>query len=275
MELTFAEYLTEGRTSSISEQDAIATIKNLGCEQYLRSVGDQPLYRGFNSKDAIGRSGPYKRGNSQNTERISGFAKDNYYNLVFSSLPSWEQFPPRNYSFICSTKAESADNYGNVHHVIVPDDTKIGVVPKIDIQMARFELSGAEYHVTPLSLNGFISSAEGYHRLNIDNSLFTKAMRHLPSLINLLQQLIEHKQVLKEDMMNYYVFESMVEYLEQNGVEKGLNQLFDPKANGFKIVQGSNAGSIPKDREVWFSGSAIFIKGQDNYQRVVRAVLGD
>jgi hypothetical protein len=174
----------------------------------------------------------------------------NHYTELFSEiLPSWDDFPKRNHSVICSTDSDKASDYGETFIILPKNGTKIGVC-----------LLGDIWDSFPL-LESKIN-----HDMNL--SFFTNT-------IDIIMKILYGKDVgigmkfFLEDFKNHekinniskiYLVVKCYEllYKNRNNLFEFLDIIFDPYKNGFKLLAIND--TLPKDREVWFDNHYIAIK---------------
>jgi hypothetical protein len=125
------------------------------------------VFKGINGpmpEVAIFKTDPkLKKRDSRNTQ--------NYYTLLFDNLPSWQEYPKRSRSLICSTSYSWAKGYGSQTYLILPfDGAKFGVCPEKDIWFSFYYLLGkksldrmnfvfADLKLPTTTFNNFITSA--------------------------------------------------------------------------------------------------------------------
>lgn len=129
--ITFKEFINEGKfISSLKYNEKVDILKILKtrCSEFLKA-SKSPIYRGFN-----GGNTPWFISQPSKHERTSKKdASGNVYTLLIDNLNSWQKFPKRSKSLICTTDQYTAENYGNVYLVIPFDSAKWGVCPEADI----------------------------------------------------------------------------------------------------------------------------------------------
>jgi hypothetical protein len=123
------QYSTEGGGNyKVKRLDAqqLADWAEANCRSYLRGAKHRALFRGMQSGVLFGLkdTNDFTR-TSANTE--------NYYTLWMDNASAWKGWPKRSKSYICTSRPSTADVYGDVHFVLVPDDLKVGVCPNSDL----------------------------------------------------------------------------------------------------------------------------------------------
>lgn len=225
------------------------------------------VYRGVNRKGdiAIVRPSSHERV-SRNTE--------NYYTLIIDD--TWDNFPKRNKSLICSTTSSRAKEYDEVYRIIPLDGNALfGVAPKSDMWIS-FE-DGISYlnevftDIFP-HINGYYHGLSG--QLNELNSFLEEAFGLEPeeTLESLKDKLTVHDLVNnnlsilidedgEEDETN-----PTIRHLESISDNGSLFHLFEkvlsPNLNkGFKSVKYSytNKFDFSYEKEIWTESDCLMI----------------
>lgn len=250
---TFKHFLMESRSQPISlEQVNQFTANN---SQSFIQTGVGHILRGITStnEDFV-----YAEPSGQ---RQSRFATQNWYNLIASNHPSWNDYPSREQSFISSNKRTVAGAYGDVYVAIVPDQTKIAVAPDMD-----FQVSFNNSYMEPLNLNGAIEGLFEYaydayqgDKQKVPQDGIRSSYPKLIQFLNTVKQDIDRFRQSKYDNIDYY--HKFLNLLEQYSPEQVLGKILDPEQNGFTIVQAPQVGNVKHDAELWFSSPVVFIRG--------------
>lgn len=246
----FYKYINEGnpygesRLKSISEKDAIELIQK-NCQKALKA---DRIWRGTNF------SNDYAYGNSEKATKIRlSKNTNNYYTLVMDNHPSWKKYPKRSKSFICSTSLMMAGGFGtNIFFALPYDNTKIGVCPSDDIWGA-FDL--------PVKIFNYLISKTALD-INIQgvSSLMETDYKHLLKSLVIVGNAwrIEPdkwKKLFPFDDDRYHIIDKFIN--QKKSLDKYFIDFLDPNKNKFSL---KNIGdSLPNNKEVWFSGEAIFV----------------
>lgn len=197
--------------------------------------GKQTIYRGMKS------IGPFGFGDGNKMNRQSKNT-ENYYTLIMDNDPSWEEYPKRSKSFICSTEYSYASAFG-VPYVVIPlENQEIGVCPSMDFWESFVNF--------PASINRMISDlARFYLKRPISQTNYNEFHNDLNDISKSIP-LDPHVVAVKDfEEMGYNIGDSLYDFYVK---------LIDPRKNNFKIT--TDISSIPDDREVWLSGKVLFIQ---------------
>jgi hypothetical protein len=142
--ITFKEYLDEAaitKTPMYKKYDideAVKIYKTKCSDATWMAIKDKPLYRGESQ-----RLGGYKaytvnpaltRRQSENTT--------NYYTTILDNNPLMNAYPKRSRSFVCSTRLNYTQGFGDPYVVIPYNGVKIGVCSGHDLWRTRVTLFG-------------------------------------------------------------------------------------------------------------------------------------
>lgn len=183
---------------------------------------------------------------------------ENYYTWLLEFLPSWEKYPKRSRSIICSSDPRSADGYGTVYEVIPKNEALIGVCPESDFWrsfpriMIRWGIYDMDYFNSRLSelcsIFGIkledITDREGFKN-NLDKLPVDKS-RLLDSIKSWNW---DKRKVISDLEQNFHG--NWIEYFDD---------LFDPEINGFTLQQAFQFHINGKAREVWTDSDCVLLK---------------
>jgi len=189
--------------------------------------------------------------------RKSPFSSNNFYNLLMSNLPAWQDYPKRNNSFICSTDKRKASEYGNDLFVVIPKgNPTIGICENEDLWLS-FNYMCDEYG---------IKDADDFNKnlkyvfdimknLNITDKM---PQSNYPELINILKNLSPEDYEKLEDELPY---RKLKMFLKNDTILDSIVDMLDPVKNHFKKMtyDNYNLSTIISNREIWFSAPALFI----------------
>jgi len=119
------QFINESRGKVLSLDDTkklLQTKCKKAVEEYKKG---NIIYRGINNYNNYLYIQPSK------STRVS-LNTENYYTLINDNSPSWEKYPKRSKSVICTTDLYRADNYGDIYIVFPFDNAKIGVCSNVD-----------------------------------------------------------------------------------------------------------------------------------------------
>jgi len=250
------EYKTFERTMKVSEEVALEWLrKNDGWKgSRLR------IFRGtsFISPYGIVRPSEHTR-KSRNTL--------NYYTLMIDNFKSWNSFPKRSKSIICSTNEDYASGFANeeVYQVFAKKGGVYGVCSGGDIwrSFKSFE---------PYGVDNANSMIEKLFKKALDiKGLFSKNLNvttwsEFIELADICDSIDkgELQEFLYNDVKTFFMFK--IVYFETN--IKFLNaceEAYLPKPNGFKIMT-YGSGSLPDDVEVWTDSDCLLVNNNHVYR---------
>jgi len=241
--MKFLQYLTEGRTQRIPEPTAIRLIKT-HCKKnykYLFEDSRRKIYRGVHESIVFGYIDTNK-----GRERVSANTL-NYTTLLMDNLPSWNGWPKRSRSVICSTSWSNSDSYGNLYHVIPYDNSKIGICSEYDVWDSFTHL---RYGVN--SFNTLFEKLFLAYKINTNDknwNTFVKSLQELQSKFN--------PDTLPKDEEYYFEkYESIIDILfNGKNIIINLDNMLDPEFNNFKM----GIKNLNEEREVFIQGECILI----------------
>ena len=207
--------------------------------------------------------------------RISLNNSYNYYNRLLSNiLNSWKHYPKRNQSFICTSSYEYAAHWSDVVNLVLPiNGTKLGICPRWDMWRSFTEHSDIErmlYFNIDISkffsiINDTLADAHDYIFKYEDNK---EVYRYIVKTESNIKKLTENKvndliEYFHADMYNANIFEYIIRsvYNDTETIISCLDDILNPEKNEFR-TEFIESYSIPinKQRELWFSNEAIFIR---------------
>lgn len=227
------------------------------CSQYIQACKKPAVVRGSNSRFDAAVINPAVVGReSANTS--------NEYTILLSSLPNWSKFPKRSQSIICSNSVRTADAYGNIYAVVLPDKFKVGVCPSSDIwnsfhylgqQTSIFSMDSFNGQLQGL-LSNFGSPADnieeiqdGCYELDLAIKEFKKTKK--PTAEKFVMHLSEMDNV--ENLATYLYNSNTTSF-------KTIAKLLDPKLNGFAVTSNlSDLILLPREHELWTSTSCLLV----------------
>lgn len=267
MKTSFKVFLVEqNRTRSITKDEAYDFI-NKHCPKYLNNIkkGNRPIFRGINVDTT------YIQGDSSQHVRKSAYTK-NYYTLILDYLlPSWQEYPNRSQSFVCTGSIGKTIDYGNNFAVFPKDGTEVGVCPDRDI-WTSFSVLNRAFNIRTLEkfnniLLFLFESFDIPSSSTLDPKEFQKRLSDLSDILkeqNLDDEQKFHNMLERFDrkIPNREVLYSISLFLKKWLRTKDFITIFkdfmDPEENGFKILKSE---TIPerglRENEMWFAGPAV------------------
>lgn len=207
--------------------------------------------------------------------RISLNNSYNYYNRLLSNiLNSWKHYPKRNQSFICTSSYEYAAHWSDVVNLVLPiNGTKLGICPRWDMWRSFTEHSDIErmlYFNIDISkffsiINDTLADVHDYIFKYEDNK---EVYRYIVKTESNIKKLTENKvndliEYFHADMYNANIFEYIIRsvYNDTETIISCLDDILNPEKNEFR-TEFIESYSIPinKQKELWFSNEAIFIR---------------
>lgn len=253
---TFKQFLLEdsqSRTKTIDEQQALQFAETY-CYDYLEN--GNYLYRGIYDR------GHYLYGNSADSSPRIAKEIPNYYNLIMSNLPSWQQIPRRDQSFIGSTQIKGTKNYGDSFLMMIPDDTTVAAFHDKDIWSGTKNTE----KVIGRDLDTIAFAIDRIHRYVDTNHTPQQTEHNFNNLVDFLNQAAKHIDQLshKKEFGIERAAIQILELVQQKGAMDTLQYLFDPTGS-VDTFTASNLPTLTENREVWFSGPAVFINVSDKH----------
>lgn len=250
------EILTEGRSESLSFDEA-RKIFYSNCKEF--SKDNTTIYRGvdFNSKYGIVRPKKF--------ERSSAYT-DDYYSIIVDNLDSWDRYPDRSKSVVCSTSELDASRYGELFIVIPFDYADIAIAPAEDFWLSFDEL--------PMSLNEFNEALRGLSVKLVGNEPVDYDYKSLMGSIKELDEKIKEEydgemEILRDDeLVKTEIKLAKYSFQSYMGIFGKIEEWFDPEKNGFQIKEyksGFSAPSHPDKREIYTDSPCLLIS-YDHFQ---------
>jgi hypothetical protein len=190
-------------------------------------------------------------GDSRTEERISAGTQNYYTQIMDNILPEWKPFPKRSRSFICSTNAGKANQFGNLYRVYPIGDPLVGICGAQDIWD---------------SFNRFVPEELEDWFDNIASMVGIRAKDDLQTILEIIKLLDEDWDNIKNNhserlLCNKYhgkfIHISKKQLVKFKSFSLFLSWIFS--TNGFKLKKLSQIKTIPNDVEIWFSGPALFV----------------
>ena len=241
-------------SKKITELQALKWVKT-NAPTVMKHVqnGSFNFYRGMAVK------GNYHYGNSADFKRVS-LNTQNYYNKFIATSKNWSSFPSRESAFVGATSPGIAGGYGDLYFIIPADSAMIGLCPSHDLWKSFPELEKIDLNSLN-SLNDILISLMQRVEKKIipDNQIeeLRKSMRtwNAKRLMDIAFKKIGYES---------HVIQTIVEFMVDKGFnnfEDLIDQLLDPRKNGFEVMRAS-AASLPikPGKEAWLEGEAIFVR---------------
>jgi hypothetical protein len=181
----------------------------------------------------------------------------NHYTLLMDNLPSWQNYPKRSRSLICSTSKSRAGDFGNLYLVVPFDNASIGVCSDHDLW------GGFPY----------LDESLGISVVADINDMFVEAGISDSSYNDFLDSCLLHKANLLNS--KYHGAEDLYELLApadtKGDIVRILDKLLNPKLNKFSLedVAGIPAHNEHNSHEVWTDSKAYLIEASSEvYEKI-------
>jgi hypothetical protein len=275
--MRYKEIIRESAYSNITDIDKII-------DQYYDVLSSiTPFYRGMIPSNGyiLGDGTQLKRAASETL---------NYVNILSSYLPSWQGWPSRDKSFICSNRTSFLSRYGTIYMVYPLEYQTIAVSSMSDFWGTMPD----GYYNKPLYNMPFKLDVEDFNQI-INNIIIncqiltddtvkpTGDEQFNPvSLITTLTNIVDFLKKLELDfspqtLLSYlrtkgiHINEKMAAVLYDMislGTMHSLNSALDPEQLNTIIDFKSNPHVPGSSREVWFSGKALFVHNENHAEFV-------
>jgi hypothetical protein len=210
------------------------------------------IYRGMPSADE------FLLGDSTIKKRVSVFSY-NYINMLTEVLPSWEGWPARTESFMCSTSPEYSKKFGfNVYIVIPLNVSKFAVCKSNDFNFSAMKVKQFNQFITFVEQSTIMDDITDNY--NLDESPY--------DFINYLEEFNKRTSHLTYDDLAQYIpprpeYQREILLLRQYGAIKYLDIRLNPALANNLVNSLSNIQSGFGAKEVWFSGRALMISTRE------------
>ncbi len=236
-------YLNEQRSNIINIDDFVSNVKQK-CKKTL-SLYQQTgkfIYRGLDNVNPV-----LSIDSSKSTSRVSKNTA-NYYTILFDYvLPSWNGWPMRSKSIICTTNYYYARTYGDIFITFPTDNCNIATCSTDDFWGAfkKYDRIG-----TLDDFNYELNILLGKLNLNKSDepSVFRKTIHKLNDIIS-------------KDETSDLDGISLVNRFKNSGHKEFisfLDDIFNPSENGNKIYKPGDR--LMKDKEMWMVGESYLVK---------------
>lgn len=227
--------LKENRSQSITQEQAFQMLRK--CSTATRAT---PIYRGLKSKEEHIWIEP------QNFIRKSRNTV-NYHTLLVDNMASWAKFPKRSQSIICTTFMDKAKRYGTVYRVLPMNGSTIGICSSDDWWDSFHNLDQLNLNVDEFN-NELIQMFDVVLNDTPDNDSW--------EMLNDWIDMVDEKISESPD-----TYENFSGFLTKDGtatVRETINQLLEPKSNGFELTKIENFHT-ESAIEVWTDGPSLLI----------------
>ena len=233
--------------------------------KYFQKFPNPAIYRG-----SFDRGATYWIVNPAAVGRASANTS-NEYTILMSELPSWKAYPKRSRSIICTTDSETAESYGQIYAVVLPNRFNLGICYDNDLWDSftylkkRTGSSAENFNDAFGSLieatTGESWSAEKGHTLA---DIKEKAAIIQQWLVQNFDKAPPHKKELARLFkITRFFQERLNESSPPDALFKMIEALFDPDRNQFERV--TSLSKLPTystygSREVWTDTPCLLIE---------------
>lgn len=276
------EIINENYTVVTDEQTDI--IKKQYKKQIAMASKSMPIFRGMNyTGDLIIGEGSQMQRKSANTQ--------NYFTLLTEVLPSWNGWPKRAQSFICTTKQHAALSYSKAqkYHPKFSKNAKYGLYKVIPLENQLIAVASQNdiwYSFSTLEKLGMYTLNEFNKTLNniilgymgkndTQRGIFTPDTNSTMTsneLKAILKQIQKDKEWCKKTYDNIGAskrspFGKILEmFLSNSSILENLNYYLNPEANDNRLLSNITElkkASINDNKEVWMTGKVLFMIVED------------
>jgi len=203
--------------------------------------------------------------------RRSAYASENYYTELLDSFKSWQDYPKRSKSLICTNSLDKVNEYtwnGNQYIVLPHNNANLAIAPNNDIWYS-FKLL-KNINVKNLSnLNSKILLILNYILDYLDD------LDDLDDIVIILKKVTKKflndydlKHVINNKLTNQYLI-TLFKESNYHSLYDYLEHLMDPKLNEFKLIDIKQFDSFNGiNNEIWTSDECILIK--ETYYHLIK-----
>lgn len=237
--------LSEGRSKKITIDEAIQIIK----KNNPSGISKNYIYRGIgNTNFSAGFVQPSKY------NRKSAYTI-NTYTTLFDNLPSWQKYPKRSKSIVCTTRLHYSSNFGNSYVIFPKEGSKIGICPDADIWTSFFDL-----HDNGVTMDDFnyemkkLFNAAGNHSDEIS----------YPKMLKMFDFISRHKAEYNREIGNEIldIWDSNEEFSKLHFFNFLNKFLLNPKYNNFRLTLYNSKFNYDTEipHELWTDGDCVIIE---------------
>lgn len=290
MKLAEAKLNVFGKFQKLESDVKLYAEVRLHCKQNLKDMVNKEcfIYRGYDSEVPYQVYVGGRQRQSANTE--------NYYTLFMDNLPSWNGYPKRSESLICTNYDKDSYAYGNSHIIIPFDGTVIGVCETNDV-WSSFSRVTANFDIANMSSFGNFLLAMNSVLTKIGTScsditvprLSDTSWQVLSASLALWSEAIEITQSKMEDFIEDFnrgfhaqILDSALAIIRnvhgpkyQGDFMAYFNDIMSPFSNGFTKGMVAQALSNDVTHEVWFSGNALILANTPDMMKFLITIAGE
>ncbi len=221
------------------------------------------LYRGMPRRSEM------MFGDSSLLNRRSANTSNHYTLLIDYILNSWNKFPKRSKSFICSTNSDR-DFYGITYEVYPVGNPLIGICPSEDMwDSFKIEIDQIGNVFSNLAYILSTSKKKISNTNKISHNIFDILSKNktisnndtLSDITNIISLADKnwHDLMFEPKLKYTWSYFSPINLAKFQSFSQLLENTIDPIKNKFKLYKLSEMPNV-KNREIWFSGPAYFVR---------------
>ena len=264
--------ITEGRSKPINVDDANEYIQKK-CSKFYYGYKNNTLpylYRGLNGSSTHLIVDPTKH------VRVSSQSNLNYTTLMVDNLKSWNKYPKRSQSLICSTSSNYSSQFGGYIYIVYPSDKcNLGICNNPDIWSSFQKTLGVHNGVPDLNKEIELmirtvsnktpdtSFTEFKKMISLVDDKFNNMFKKIRSLDisdNRKQVRISSyfrnvlTKITTEPIFELWLNEEFRKGHDIN-IMKKLETIVTPKGNGFSTI----LSNMYQNNEVWVGGGECIL----------------
>jgi len=238
--MRLSKYMTEGRGQNLARDKAYDLIGTKCVKAWEAARDGHIIFRGVNDASGINYDNPGMFIQPRKHVRKSANTS-NWYTQIISNSKLWKQYPRRDKSIICSNNRLTATGYGVAFIVFPFDNARIGVCSENDFWDSFGEFA-------PDRVNS--SLREWASDIGIEG--LEGADQDVKEVYKILDEITKFYR----EGGDYEIPAVFWEFKPGDDLKKFIEEQFDPKANGFRVVKAGD--SLPTaDRELYTDAPSV------------------
>ena len=196
--------------------------------------------------------------------RISENASNLYTILMSDILQSWQKYPKRNKSHICTNSSNVASTYGTLYMVLPKNNTNIGVCITSDIW---YSFNTKYRDVAPEISKEIVKVLAAVLQKKIDIKVFWDAQKTIELFEEFDSNISKINLEAVKNNLNGIAKEIFVDLItEKSSFLKFIeNNVFN--TDRFELVNIKNFSDYYESREFWFEDTALYIE-EENFELI-------
>lgn len=254
--------LTEGRTEQISMSETLDIL----ITKNPSGLSGLSIFRGVRELHAQIPAAFVKP--SEYTRRSANTT--NYYTTLLDNLPSWQKYPKRSKSIICTTDFDRAEGYSynkNTFYVFPAEGSKVGICPQNDIWKSFKEFDYENWEdlsIFNISMNSLLkiygNLTKNYY---VDDSNYNAMLEAFDYITEHKQKIYDAAEILSKDV--WYGRNIILDvwkrprFKTQTFFDFINKSLLNPDYNDFKLQTYNNNFIAQDEKELWTDGDSVLI----------------